>query len=81
MKPSIPEGVRDFGPEQVAKRNYIFDTIRTVFVRYGYQPIETPTFEKLSTLLKNKVIFDGRNIYDPTRMRELGFTYVGVGRR
>ena len=50
MKPSIPEGVRDFGPEQVARRNYIFDTIRNVFIRYGYRPIETPTFEKLSTL-------------------------------
>jgi histidyl-tRNA synthetase len=49
-KPSIPEGVRDFSPEQVAKRTYIFDTIRKVFIKYGFQPIETPTFEKLSTL-------------------------------
>jgi len=50
MKPSIPKGTRDFGPEQVFKRNYIFNIIRSVFVRYGYQPIETPTMELLSTL-------------------------------
>jgi histidyl-tRNA synthetase len=49
-KPSIPEGTRDFGPEQVAKRNYIFDTIKKVFVKYGFAPLETPTMEKLSTL-------------------------------
>ena len=50
MKPSIPKGTRDFTPGQVRKRNYLFDTIREVFVRYGYQPIETPTLENLSTL-------------------------------
>lgn len=50
MKPGIPKGTRDFGPEQVFKRNYIFDTIKKVFVKYGYQPIETPTMELLSTL-------------------------------
>ncbi|MEO1625549.1 MAG: ATP phosphoribosyltransferase regulatory subunit, partial [Bacteroidota bacterium] len=50
MKPSIPKGTRDFSPEQVVKRNFIFDTIRTVFVKYGYQPIETPTMESLATL-------------------------------
>ena len=50
MKPSIPKGTRDFGPEQVQKRNYIFSVIRNVFVKYGYQPIETPTMENLSTL-------------------------------
>ena len=50
MKPSIPKGTRDFGPEQVIKRNYIFDTIKKVFIKYGYQPIETPTMENLSTL-------------------------------
>ena len=49
-KPSIPKGTRDFGPEQVGKRNFIFDTIRSVFIKYGYQPIETPTMESLSTL-------------------------------
>jgi histidyl-tRNA synthetase len=50
MKPSIPKGTRDFGPEEVGKRSFIFDTIRSVFVKFGYQPIETPTMENLSTL-------------------------------
>ncbi|MFT4664549.1 MAG: histidyl-tRNA synthetase [Polaribacter sp.] len=50
MKPSIPKGTRDFAPEQVIKRQYIFDTIRKIFVKYGYQPLETPTMENLSTL-------------------------------
>lgn len=50
MKPGIPKGTRDFGPEQVLKRNYIFDIIKSVFVKYGYQPLETPTIELLSTL-------------------------------
>jgi histidyl-tRNA synthetase len=50
MKPSIPKGTRDFGPAEVLKRNYIFDTIREVFVRYGFQPIETPAMEDLATL-------------------------------
>jgi len=50
MKPSIPKGTRDFSPSQVIKRNYIFDTIRKVFIKYGYQPIETPAMENLSTL-------------------------------
>ncbi|GDX53317.1 histidine--tRNA ligase [Bacteroidota bacterium] len=50
QKPSIPSGTRDFNPETVAKRRYIFETIRTVFEKYGYQPIETPSFENLSSL-------------------------------
>lgn len=51
MKPSTPKGTRDFLPAQVVKRNYIFDTIKSVFIKYGYQAIETPTMEKLSTLM------------------------------
>ena len=51
VKPSIPKGTRDFGPVEMTRRNYIFDTIRKVFRRYGYQPIETPAMENLSTLL------------------------------
>jgi len=51
MKPAIPKGTRDFSPVQVIKRNYIFDTIRKVFIKYGYQPIETPAMEKLTTLM------------------------------
>lgn len=50
-KTSIPKGTRDFMPEEMARRNYIFDTIKRVFVKYGYQPIETPSMENLSTLL------------------------------
>lgn len=51
QKPSIPKGTRDFSPEEMAKRNYIFDTIKSVYKTYGFQPIETPAMENLSTLL------------------------------
>ena len=51
QKPSIPKGTRDFSPAEMAGRNYIFDTIRSVFKTYGYAPIETPSMENLSTLL------------------------------
>src|SRR5690554_158888 len=51
QKPSIPKGTRDFLPAEVAKRNYIFNTIREVFRLYGFQPIETPAMENLSTLM------------------------------
>lgn len=51
MKPSIPKGTRDFSPIEMAKRNYIFDTIRSVFYRYGFKQIETPAMENLSTLM------------------------------
>ncbi len=51
QKPSIPKGTRDFGPQEMAERNYIFDTIRDVYRLYGYAPIETPAQENLSTLL------------------------------
>lgn len=51
MKPSIPKGTRDFLPVETARRNYIFDTVRNVYKKYGYAPIETPAMENLSTLL------------------------------
>ncbi len=51
MKPSIPKGTRDFSPAEMARRNYIFDTIRSVFRLYGFAPIETPAMENLSTLM------------------------------
>src|ERR1700761_3805000 len=63
MKPSLPQGTRDFGPDTVRKRKYILDTIRTIFERYGYQPLETPAMEQLDTLMGkygeegNKLIF------------------------
>jgi histidyl-tRNA synthetase len=50
MKPTLPKGTRDFSPLEMSRRNYIFDTIRAVFRTYGYQPIETPAMENLSTL-------------------------------
>ena len=51
QKPSIPKGTRDFSPEEVAKRNYIFDTIKEVYRLHGFRPIETPAMENLSTLM------------------------------
>ncbi|HET6999763.1 MAG TPA: histidine--tRNA ligase [Puia sp.] len=50
-KPGLPQGTRDFGPQTVYKRNFIFETIRSVFELYGYEPLETPAMENLDTLL------------------------------
>src|SRR5688500_2589866 len=49
-KPTLPKGTRDFGPTVMAKRQFIFDTIRSVFQTFGFQPLETPAMENLSTL-------------------------------
>ena len=71
VKASLPKGTRDFGPEQVYKRNYIFGVIREVFEKYGFQPIETPAMENLSTLTGNygeegdKLLFRILNSGDP----------------
>ena len=51
QKPNIPKGTRDFGPIEMARRNYIFSTIRSVFALYGFQQIETPSMELMSTLM------------------------------
>jgi histidyl-tRNA synthetase len=51
QKPSIPKGTRDFGPQEMARRNYIFDTIKQVYQLYGFQQIETPAMETLGTLM------------------------------
>lgn len=51
QKPSIPKGTRDFGPQEMARRNYIFDTIKQVYQLYGFQQIETPAMETLATLM------------------------------
>nr|WP_313114751.1 histidine--tRNA ligase [Aequorivita sp. F6058] len=51
LKPTIPKGTRDFSPEEVSKRNYIFNTIKETFSLYGFQPIETPSFENSNTLM------------------------------
>lgn len=50
-KPSIPKGTRDFGPDEMAKRNYIFNTIKSIYALYGFQQIETPAMETLHTLM------------------------------
>src|ERR1700748_3688283 len=51
MKPSLPQGTRDFGPEVVRKRQFFFNTIREVFELYGFQPLETPAMENMETLM------------------------------
>ena len=51
LKPSIPKGTRDFSPAEVAKRNHIFTIIKTNFEKFGFQPIETPSFENSETLM------------------------------
>ena len=51
MKPTLPQGTRDFGPETVRRRNHIFQVIRSIFELYGFQPLETPAFENIETLL------------------------------
>src|SRR5436190_10419867 len=50
-KPSLPQGTRDFGPDVVRKRNFIFSTIKNVFELYGFQPLETPAMENIETLM------------------------------
>src|SRR5438034_8892358 len=51
MKPTLPQGMRDFGPRTIRKRRFIFDTIRSVFELYGFEPLETPAIENLETLM------------------------------
>ena len=73
QKPSIPKGTRDFGPVEMARRNYIFDTIRAVYRLYGFRQIETPAMENLSTLMGkygeegDKLLFKILNSGDFTR--------------
>ena len=73
QKPSIPKGTRDFSPVEMAKRNYIFNTIREVYALYGFQQIETPAMENLSTLMGkygdegDKLLFKILNSGDFTR--------------
>ena len=86
QKPNIPKGTRDFSPAEMAKRNYIFNTIRSVFALYGYQQIETPAMEMLSTLMGkygdegDKLLFKVLNSgdylagIDPAEVASLGST-------
>jgi len=87
IKPSIPKGTRDFSPAEMAKRNFIFDTIKSVFRKYGYQQIETPSMENLSTLMGkygeegDKLIFKILNSGDfwmdaeNKKQKDAGFEY------
>lgn len=76
QKPSIPKGTRDFSPEEMIKRKYIFNTVQSVFVKYGYLPLETPTMENLSTLMGkygeegDKLLFKVLNSGDFTKRLE-----------
>ncbi|SDP99568.1 histidyl-tRNA synthetase [Mucilaginibacter sp. OK268] len=79
IKPSVPKGTRDFSPTEMVKRNYIFDTIKSVFRKYGYQQIETPTMENLSTLTGkygdegDKLIFkvlNSGNFWNESKLKE-----------
>src|ERR1700748_1854094 len=87
IKPSTPKGTRDFSPTQMVRRNFIFDTIKSVFRKYGYQQIETPAMENLSTLMGkygdegDKLIFKILNSGDlwadaeSRKQKDQGFAY------
>lgn len=83
MKPSIPKGTRDFSPAEMARRNYIFNTIREVFGLFGYNPIETPAMENLSTLMGkygeegDKLLFKILNSGDFLRGVDMGLVEEG----
>jgi len=89
-KPSLPQGTRDFGPETVRKRNYILQTIKTVFELYGFQPLETPAMENLETLMGkygdegDKLIFKILNngLSDPKNLEKArrGFETILTGK-
>ncbi|MCB0409353.1 MAG: ATP phosphoribosyltransferase regulatory subunit, partial [Flavobacteriales bacterium] len=79
-KPNMPKGTRDFSPIEMARRNYIFDTIKKVYKKYGFQQIETPAMENLSTLIgtggdeSDKLIFkilDSGNYTDKVNWGEI----------
>ena len=83
---SLPQGTRDFGPEVVRKRNYIFNTIRSVFELYGFQPLETPAMENLDTLMGkygeegDKLIFKILNngISDPKNIEKSKTAFANI---
>ncbi len=89
-KPGLPQGTRDFGPDTVRKRNFIFNTIRSIFELYGFQPLETPAMENLETLMGkygeegDKLIFKILNngLNDPKNIEKAkaGFENVLAGR-
>jgi histidyl-tRNA synthetase len=87
LKPSIPKGTRDFSPAEMVKRNYIFDTIRSVYQRYGYLPIETPSMENTETLMGkygeegDRLIFrilDSGNPFDQFKISDENFKVSNI---
>ncbi|MDB5195706.1 MAG: histidyl-tRNA synthase [Flaviaesturariibacter sp.] len=90
MKPSLPQGTRDFGPDVVRKRQYILNTIRSVFELYGFQPLETPAMENLETLMGKygdegdklifKVLNNGLNDPKNTEKAKAAFENVLTGK-
>jgi histidyl-tRNA synthetase len=90
MKPSIPQGTRDFNAEMLSKRNYIFQTIKTVFELYGFQPLETPAFENLETLMGKygdegdqllfKILNNGLNRPEKREQTKLDFEKILEGK-
>ncbi len=76
IKPSIPKGTRDFLPEQMLRRQLVMDTIRTAFEKYGYEPLETPSFEKLE-VLSGKFGEEGEQLILKLLKRGTGIEKVG----
>lgn len=90
MKPSLPQGTRDFAPEVVYKRQYIFNTIKSVFELYGFQPLETPAMENIDTLMGKygeegdklifKILNNGLDNPDKVEKTKAGFENILVGK-
>lgn len=86
VKPSIPKGTRDFTPTEMMRRNYIFDTIRSVFYKHAYLPIETPSMENISTLMGkygeegDRLLFKILNSGDFTRGVDFNDTEMSVNK-
>lgn len=88
QKPSIPKGTRDFGPEIMSRREYIFDTLKSVFRKYGFQPLETPSMENLSVLTGkygeegDRLIFKIINSGDyMSKVKDIDFTAPDISRK
>src|SRR6188768_3227680 len=89
-KPSLPQGTRDFGPDVVRKRNYIFTTIKNIFELYGFEPLETPAMENLETLtgkygeegdkLIFKILNNGLNREEKLEKTKAGFEKILEGK-
>jgi UDPglucose 6-dehydrogenase len=79
---AMDEGKRIFGPRiEYAANNYnCLDGADALLVVTEWQAFRNPNFDRMKTLMREAVIFDGRNIYDPAHVRDLGFTYYSVGR-